>query len=214
MKPHLPTAREVNDILGPYKPEHNPVGRFLVWDVNEETGAWSNPVRGRNTYLYTGSFIAARCIGLGDATFKVGTMYMEFKNAAPPISVPTVNRADTIAYYNSLVNPSDYLRVPIVFTPTISVVTGNEAFFDTSLGEGDRLTFFAQSSGSTGVLGRTFSDAVSSTVIGVALAATPVPADRTKDYLLSRGYLPTAPSNLQKTKLPNSQIGITWTLDL
>jgi hypothetical protein len=73
--------------------------------------------------------------------------------------------------------------------------------------KGNQLTFFVQTSGTTGVLGRAFSHSVNSKVFAAALVATPVFSDRTKDVIFARTIF--SPEN-QVTKEASSQIGITW----
>ena len=73
---------------------------------------------------------------------------------------------------------------------------------------GNLLTFLAQSSGSTGVNGTTFSAAQNSKVSGAALVAAPVFADSTQDIVFSRTYFD--PTSNQVLKQASSQIGLSW----
>jgi hypothetical protein len=71
------------------------------------------------------------------------------------------------------------------------------------------LTFFALSSGATGVHGKTFSSGANSKICGFALVAMPVFADATLDVIAARTYL--AEEN-QQVKDASAQAGVTWEL--
>ncbi len=164
----------------------------------------------QNQLQYSWGFIAARAIGMGDADYQVDAMYIEFENvAAPadPITAPAYGRDEGLEYYDGLSasGTKDYIRTALVSTPMLGVKSGFENYFGTN--EGNKLTFFAQTSGATGVHGRTFSDVVNSKVYGAALIATPAFVDPTQDVVFARTYFATAG---QVVKEASSQIGITW----
>jgi hypothetical protein len=164
----------------------------------------------RNQLQYSWGFIAARALGLGDMSYQLDAMYIEFENvAAPgnPVTVPTYDRSEGLEYYDGLSASGvrDYIRTALVSNPAIGVKSGYESYFGT--GEGNQLMFFAQTSGATGVHGKTFSDSVNSKVFGAAIIATPVFADPTQDVIFARTYLGVSE---QVEKLASSQIGITW----
>jgi hypothetical protein len=184
-------------------------GKHLVFHVDDATGLWT-PIRRLatpNTLLYTWGYIASRCIGMGDAQYKVSVAYLEFENSEGTISVPSFNREDGLQYYMDLVNSSvrDYLRMPIRPHPDIVVAPGFEEFLPPD--QGNCCIFYAQSQGDKGVHGRPFGDTVHSRVIGVALAAAPVANDASQDVLFARSYY--APEN-QVPKVPSGQIGIQY----
>jgi len=163
-----------------------------------------------NQIQYSWGFIAARAIGLGDSDYQVAAMYFEFENVASPgdpVTVPTFDRSEGLDYYDDLSGSGtkDYIRAALVSTPMIGVKTGYESYFGTN--EGNKLTFFALTSGATGVHGKTFSDSVNSKVYGLALVATPVFADPTQDVIFARTYFQ---SSEQVVKEASSQIGGTW----
>lgn len=155
--------------------------------------------------------IASRCIGLGDRSYRVRAMYIEYENVASPgdpVTAPTYTRDEGIEYYTSLALSADrdFLRVPISFDPTISIEAGFEdSFVDGE--EGNLLTFYAQSQGTTGFHGKAFTNAANSKVFGVALVATPEFADQTKDLVFARTYFDTGD---QAVKEASKQFGLTW----
>lgn len=161
-----------------------------------------------NTILYDAATIIANLLATGGVQWKIATMYLEFANVASPgdtVSPPSFTRGPGagVAYYNSLSSSpnADYLRVP-----AISALI--DSTNPTNFPEGNRVTFFSQSAGTTGVNGKAFSDTANSLVYGGALVASPVPADPTQDVVLARFYYPT---NQQIPKLASGQVGITWT---
>lgn len=164
----------------------------------------------RNQRQYSWGFIAARAIGMGDANYQVDAMYIEFENvAAPadPITPPTYGRDEGLEYYDGLSSSGtkDYIRTALASTPMLGVKSGFEDYFGTN--EGNKLTFFAQTAGATGVHGKTFSNAANSKIYGAALIATPVFIDPTRDVVFARSYFEIAE---QVVKEASSQIGITW----
>jgi hypothetical protein len=164
----------------------------------------------QNQLQYTWGFIAAQSLGLGDVKYQIDAMYIEFENvAAPanPVTVPTYDRSEGLEYYDDLSasGTKDYIRASLASNPALGVKTGYESHF--GAGEGNQLTFFAQTSGAIGVHGKTFSDSVNSKVYGAALIATPVFADPTQDVIFARTYFSVSE---QVVKEASSQIGITW----
>lgn len=185
------------------------LGEHLACCVDERTGIWT-PLHAAftpNTLLYTWGHVAARCIGRGNREYRLTVMYLEYENTAGAATVPAVAREDGLEYYSGLasVPNRDFLRVPLRPLPDITVAAGYEAYLGEYLG--NKCTFFAQSQGTAGTHGKPFSDAVSSKVIGVALAATPVPADWTQDVPFSRSYYA---SEKQIPKTANGQVGIVY----
>lgn len=189
-----------------------PPGRITVWNIDEWTGKMVPLFSQDNQIQYSWAYIVAKCVGHGDPTYKIGGMYMEYKNVTLPgdsVAVPAYTRGDGLSYYNGLANPQDFLRIPLSSLPSITIQSGYEPYFTAP--EGNVMSFFAQTAGTAGVLGRPFSDANNSKVFGVALVATPNWADRTKDVIFARTYFQVAQ---QQLKLAGSQIGVTWTIPL
>jgi hypothetical protein len=159
----------------------------------DDAGVWtprSGPIH--NQRMATAGYIQARCVGLGDVTYRVAAAYLEFRNVASPsttVSPPTAAYGDTLAYYLGLAGSadSDYLRVPLRTAPAILPVAGDEAFF--AAGQGNSLEYLIQSSGTAGVYGKPFGPSHNSLVYGVALVATPAPGDPTRDVLFARAYI-------------------------
>lgn len=157
-----------------------------------------------NLVLFEWSKITSKLLTTGKSNYRISGMYLEFENVASPgdpVSVPTFERDRTSQYYNDLSGSSvrDYLRVPLTAATTTEE--------DTQA----RMDFFARSSGTTGVHGKTFSAAANSTVFGVSLVAFVDTTDATQDLLLSSHYFAVAD---QQQKLSTSQVGLEWELTL
>jgi hypothetical protein len=140
--------------------------------------------------------------------YGISGMYVEFANNGSPVAIPSYDRETDsgVAYYNSLADDAerDYLRVQL-----ISGVLGSS---DAAVyPNGNEPTFFAMTSGVTGVHGKAFSDAADSRVVGAALVAMPDETDATQDLVLSRFYFD--PED-QIPKLPTGQVGIEWAVAL
>lgn len=184
-------------------------GRYEVGYVRESDLAWTPLFEKDNLLLYSWGFAVAKTLGVGDVTYKVSSAYLEYANVASPsdaVSVPSYTRADGLSYYNGLAAGRDFLRVALTGTPTIDASPGYESYFISGV-SGNRVTFVLQSAGTAGVLGRPFSDANNSKACGIALVATPAPADRSQDVIVARGYF-AVPD--QPLKLAGSQIGVRW----
>ncbi len=159
-------------------------------------GPWQN-----NLLLYSWAAMASHLFrGSPDGKkYHVSGGYIEFDNSGSSITPPVPARNAGHSYYNSLVAPQDYLRVPI--TATVHGSSG------VNFPDGNVATFFLQTSGSVGFKnGLTFSDAANSRVFGVGLVAMPVPGDDSQDIIFNRLYFAQAD---QVPKLAGSQIGVT-----
>jgi len=193
-------------------------GHITLWQVDEATGLKLPIGAQSNQIQYSWGFIAAKQIGYRPnpdrPNYHISAVYLEFENQMDPeqdIS-PGTNARDTgISYYNALVdNPTrDFLRIPLILEPAGGVSTGYEANLpvDQQL---NKLTFFVQSVGTTGVHGKMFSHSApngTSKVFAAALVAAPNFNDRTKDVIFARTTF--LPQN-QVTKEASSQIGLTW----
>ena len=183
-------------------------GQIAVWDSNFSFQLHTQP----NQTQYGWGAIAAQCAGKGLRNYKISTMYIEFENVDSPedaVTPPTFGVEEGAEYFQSLSLSSvrDYLRVPVLAAPDLAVAAGFEDVFPE--GEGNKLTFMAQTAGTTGVHGRTFSDSVNSKVFGMALVSTPVSGDSSRDLVFARTYLESAN---QVLKVASGQIGLTWNI--
>jgi hypothetical protein len=160
-----------------------------------------------NLVLYQWATITSQLLAVGSSNYRIAGMYLEFENVASPsttVTPPSFDRTRDITYYDDLVASStrDYLRVPMTAAPI-----GSEG---TDLSN-NQIVFFARSSGTQGVHGKTFSDSVNSKIFGASLVAFVDNNDSTQDLLFSSFYFDTAD---QQIKLATSQVGIEWELTL
>lgn len=190
-------------------------GRVTLWRVDDATGLRTPIVHKSNQIQYSWGFIAAKQLGYRRTSdrpdYHISAMYIEYENQADPetpISVSPFERNVGLDYYNAMaLSPvRDYLRVPLRLEPTLTIAPGFEEYFIDGQ-NGNQLTFFSQTSGTTGVNGKTFGASANSKVYAAALVATPVFSDRTHDVIFARTYFDVGD---QTTKEPSSQIGITW----
>lgn len=190
-------------------------GHVRLWRLPTTAEKATLLVSQPNQIQYSWGFIAAKQLGFRPQpdrpSYAISAMYIEFENVANPttaISVAPFARDLGIGYYNSLVDSSarDFLRIPLTLEPAGSVSAGYEANLPIEQ-QLNKLTFFAQTAGLTGVFGKTFSHLVNSKVFAAALVAAPRYADRTKDVIFARTTFST---DNQVTKEASSQIGITW----
>ncbi len=189
-----------------------PRGLYSVYSVDERTGLWRPIYEKRpNQIQYDWAKVATQCIARGNSKYRISAVYAEFQNVASPGDPgipPAYDRDEGVEYYTGLSGTYDYLRLPLLTEPSLSVESGYEDHFT---GEGDdnnAVTFFAQTSGTVGVNGLPFGVASNSLVIGIALVAVPVPADRTRDVVFGRAYFDTAE---QVPKTASHQVGVSWT---
>ncbi len=155
---------------------------WRIFSFNEKTGEIQKMVEQKNIIPYQGADVMARVLA-GDITWAPGAVYFEYENTAGVVTVPTPVRDENIDYYLStlaLEAAKDYIRIPLV-VPAAFTASGADY-------EGNQVTFWAVTSGTTGVHGKAFDKSVDSKVYGVALAATPTPDQYTLDKLFSRSY--------------------------
>ena len=157
--------------------------------------------QGRNLVVYSGADILAKLLS-GASGYAIAGMYLEFKNLGvpgTPITPPTFDRSGGIGYYNGLSSSADvdFLRVPLTVPGDIQS-TGAEY-------NGNQLTFFAQSEGSTGFHGKPFGSSSNSEVYGAGLIAMPDESDQAQDVVYARTY-----DFTQVPKEDGFEIGITW----
>lgn len=165
-----------------------------------------------NQLQYAWGVAAAQCLGKGNRDYRISAMYLEYENVASPedpVTPPVYGRGDGLDYYQNLAFDSarDFLRIPLLTEPSLGVEAGYEDHFGE--GEGNRLTFYAQSQGIAGFHGKPFSDGANSKVFGVALVATPVFNDPARDVVTNRTYFD--PPD-QALKMAASQFGLAWDL--
>ena len=182
-------------------------GLPLLFTYDEKSGKVQEQKQLKNTLLYSAATIMPQLLA-GNTNYKLGAMYLEFKNGTDGShlpSIPTYDRTGGIAYYNGLeafgTSPIlDYLRIPLIMVPTFtnSDSSGNYT--------GNIVTFFATSTSLTGRWGRTFNQTQKSAVYGVAIAATPDINDPSQDIVFARTY-----SNVGTLyKYDGSQIGVLY----
>jgi hypothetical protein len=195
-------------------------GHVKLWDVRPNgqkilVGEQPNQIQ------YSWGFIAARQLGYraqaDRPSYHISAMYIEFENQTPAAAGDAIDistsfpRTDSVGYYNGLITSTsrDYLRVPLIIEPTLGVSTGTETnLIDMSLAtQFNKLTFFVQTAGNSGVYGKPFSHANNSKIYAAALVAAPTFSDRTKDVIFARTVFTAAN---QVSKAASSQIGITW----
>lgn len=187
------------------------LGRYTLWDISK-AGLWTPLFTSKNTLMATFGWAACRLFGYGDTDYRISHVYIEYENVtlpADPVTVPSYDADDGRGYYDNLVSPQDYLRVPITGVPATQIATGYESLFTDGV-DGNKLVFFAQTAGTTGENGVAFSNAVNSKVFGIALVSVPTEADKTKDVLITRGYFAVSD---QKVKDASAQIGVTWEIE-
>jgi len=183
MKPEAMQALHANLVaMEPVDLGQDALTWWRIFAFNPETGHVKMLVEQKNIIPYQGADVLARILA-GDETFVPGAMFFEFENTAGVPSVPVPTRSEDIDYYLDTLALSavkDYVRAPLVVSPAISA-SGSDY-------DGNQVTFFAITAGSTGVHGKTFDFSADSKVYGVALAATPQPTQYTQDRLFSRSY--------------------------
>lgn len=187
-------------------------GQIQVWSVDENTKEKKFLFEQKNQIQVFWGNIFSKLLQ-GDQDYRISALYMEYKNVATPattVSAPAFTEYAGVSYYTGLssVANTDFLRTSLIQTPTLGIVTGYESYFTEGV-SGNQLTFYAQSSGTTGVHSKAFANASNSKVYGVALVATPVIADYTQDVIMARTYFIAANQVLKQSA---SQIGVSWTL--
>jgi len=153
--------------------------------------------------------VFANFIVSGTSSYRIGGMYLEFENVDDPddeVTVPAFVRTEGISYYDGLSShpTRDYLRVNLAGANVSTTDMTQWPFGNVS-------QFFSMSSGIVGTHGKTFSDSVNSKLFGAALVVIRSAADPTLDLIVSRLYFN---SSEQQVKLPTSQLGVDWALEL
>lgn len=190
-----------------------PRGRVTLWSYCLDDQSLRHIATQPNQIQTSWGFAAAMALGMGDATYRIRAMYLEFANVGDPgdpVTVPAYDEDDGLEYFQDLAlsSDADFLRVPLIQKPLLSIEEDYEDLFVE--GEsGNKLTFFTLSQGIAGVNGKPYSDSVNSKVYGACLVATPEFGDRTKDVIVARTYFDVAD---QTVKEASHQVGITWDL--
>lgn len=188
-------------------------GVVTLWRIDEKTGLKIPHGTQKNQIQFTWGYAAARHLGFRPSadrpSYHISTLYVEFENQSgpeTPISVAPFSRSIATSYYANLTGQRDYLRIPIIIEPTLSVSDGYAENLPVNQ-SANQLTFFVQTSGTAGMHGLPFASNVNSKVYAAALVAAPDFNDPTKDVVFARTMFTTAN---QITKEASSQIGITW----
>jgi hypothetical protein len=207
------------DLVTPHKSEFGITGTITLWHIDEVTGLMTPTLRKTNQIQVWWGHIAARQFGFRRQPdrddYFISGMYFEYENQTDPtatITTPNFDRTLGVNYYESLASSGtrDFLRVPMRLEPAISVTPGSVgADVLTTANLGNQLTFFAQTAGTQGVHGKTFSHITNSKIFSAALVAMPRFSDRTHDLVFARFNLDPAE---QKSKEASSQIGLSWDL--
>jgi hypothetical protein len=192
-------------------------GHVTIWRIDENTGLSTPLAEKDNQIQVSWGHIAAKQLGYRRQPdrddYMISSMYFEYENQtnpALPVTVSTFDRLLGPSYYRGLASSfaRDFIRAPLRLEPALSVAAG-------SLGEatlranqqGNQLTFFAQTAGTTGVNGKSFSHLANSKVYSAALVATPKFDDWSRDVIFARINFDVGD---QTSKEASSQIGITW----
>jgi hypothetical protein len=190
-------------------------GKIKLWRV-PETGPKILLASQPNQIQFSWGFVAAQQLGRRRSAerpdYAISALYIEYENQDDPEEPVAVAssfvRSLGVEYYNAMSDSADrdFLRVPIIIEPAITVSSGYEANLPVNQ-QGNQLTFFVQTAGAFGANGLPFSHTVNSKVFAAALVAAPVFSDRTKDVVFARTVLNV---DNQITKEASAQIGITW----
>lgn len=193
-------------------------GTVTLWRVDEKTGL-KTPIVSKSNQIQVGwGFIAAKQLGFRPQPdrdqYYISGMYFEYENQEDPdapISVPSFPRTLGVEHYTSLTAPKDFLRVPLRLEPTVGIAATSEgATVLQQAGQGNQLTFFAQTAGNGGFNNGTdcpFSHTANSKVYSAALVAMPRFDDQSRDIVFARTNFDIGD---QTSKEASSQIGITW----
>jgi hypothetical protein len=180
-------------------------GAFCLYDVDPAANLWT-PASGwiENTLAPTWASILVRSAFQADLSGAINAMYIEFENVPEP-AIPAPDPADGLEYYRSLAgSPTrDYLRVPLLSPPLVSVAAGYEDLVPATAG--NAVLVRALTAGGAGVTGKAFSAAAGSVVCGAALVAAPAWDDPSRDLLFARQYY--GPGD-QRTKVATLEVGV------
>jgi hypothetical protein len=192
-------------------------GHVTIWRVDETTGL-KTPIGAKSNQIQVWwGHIAAKQLGFRRQPdrddYFISGMYFDYENQQDPTQPVTTTSFDRTlgnAYYESLLSNArrDFLRVPLRLEPALGVSSGSEG--ETVLNNAslsNKLTFFAQTAGTQGVHGKTFSHIANSKVFAAALVAMPRIADRTRDVIFARINFDVGDQTMKEA---SSQIGLSW----
>lgn len=153
-----------------------------------------------NEVLYSGADLMANAI-VGAPKMHIAGMYMEYDNSGSP-SAPAVDRTRTPAFYEALISPQGYARVPLTAMPGYAPSDPEYA--------GNIVTVQAQTDG-TVENGPGFVDNTTQ-IYSAALVSMPDPADKSQDIIFSAANLYDSGGSVLAPvpKIANAQIGIKW----
>lgn len=180
-------------------------GIIRLWDRPVVAG---RPRVSHNAILHGLGFAAAKALALGG--YRLNAMYVEYENTSLAIANPTPILATSgREYYTGLGGNKDYLRVKLLGAPTLSKSAAAAAMYGDD--EGNVLSCFAVTAGTTGQRGLDFSNAASSTVYGVGLVCAPDWDEPSRDIVLCRGYYDPADHTIKPAA---NEVLLNWELDL
>lgn len=191
-------------------------GHVKLWYFDEQSPAIIPLFEQHNQIQYTWGPIVAKAIGFKPQSdrprYHISAIYFEFENllnAEDAVTeAQTFPKTLNISHYNSLASTRDFLRVPLIIEPTLNTSAGYEDKLPIEH-QGNQLTFFAQTSGNSGIRGLNFSHMANSKIFAAALVAAPDFNDPTKDIIFARTVFA---EEHQIPKEASSQIGITWNI--
>ncbi len=177
-------------------------------DRGDRPGYWepTTPWRGNRVVFEWASVVGSLLTRRG-LQYGISGMYLEFENVASPgdiVTVPSLDRTYSVAYYNALSGNRDYLRVQLT---AATLGTSDSSRYP----NGNQPLFFARSQGLQGVHGLPFDSSHNSVIYGAALIAQVNETDATQDLVFSSFYFD---EDEQQPKLSTSQVGIEWELTL
>ncbi len=192
-------------------------GHVKIWRVDEATGKFTQIGEKSNQIQVWWGHIAAKQLGFRRQPdrddYVISGMYFEYENQTDPtaaVATTSFDRNLGVSYYTGLVtNPKrDFLRVPLRLEPALGVSSGSEGEAAlTAANLGNKLTFFAQTAGTQGANGKTFSHITNSKVFSAALVAMPRIDDRTRDVVFARINFDAGDQTMKEA---SSQIGLSW----
>jgi hypothetical protein len=152
-------------------------------------------VESHNLVVYHGGDIIAQLLA-GNPEYRISHMYFAYENTVGVPAPPAEARTDTVAYFDGLVAPEDYIRTPILEPPQLVAGDVDHNF--------NRVTFVAVASAIAGEHGVPFGAASNSQVSNIGLVAAPT-GIVTGDILYARYVLPVA-----LPAVGSGQISATW----
>lgn len=187
-------------------------GYIQIYDVDNEGRVYNVSQLTPNAILAGLGFAVAKGLGMRDSRYTANMAYIEFENTSAPISNPTPDPMSGREYFENLVSPKDYLRVPLNGLPELATEQDSADYTGIyGTDEGNVVTFRTTTVGTSGMNGVPFDNASNSVVYGLAIVCAPDADDPSKDIVLNRGYYP---QQSHRLKQPSGQIGAGWVLKL